>query len=75
MGRKSPKPVFNQWKFCSDLAVLAYVKQSEIDGADFKKTQQALKIWPYADLVKAERRIARGSLRPYVLAPQAAQPV
>ena len=36
--QKSPKPVFNQWKFCSDLVVLAYVKQSEVNSAQVNKT-------------------------------------
>ena len=58
----------------SEIKVLAYLKAGESGTAisrptrtcsTERKNKPAIQIWPLEDLIKAERRVARGSLRPY----------
>ena len=55
---KPSKAALNQWCFSSDLQAISY--------GDAQTKPKKLQVLPVSELVKAERRIARGSLRPFV---------
>ena len=59
----------NQWKLKSGIRVIAYISQEECNrsaSSERHNNKSPLEVWPLHDLIKAERRIARGSLRPYI---------
>ena len=57
----------NQWRIKDGirLSVTTVNEESKSEGEKNNKSALDASVWPLNDLIKAERRIARGSLRPY----------
>ena len=62
----------NQWRIKDGIRLTISTKttntvneESKSEGEKNKKSALDASVWPLNDLIKAERRIARGSLRPY----------